>query len=185
MNKIYASYIFLLTKFFISLGPATPSSLNSRATNASIEITFAMLPNGTIMRIVGSGPTMLSEDINDGTTAVFTNILLGDPYNFTLVAIDSNEVMSAEAFLLNVMGKMLLLQNTLFLLKDFIAVCDFELISLDNYAWYNCFYVVFTLKHTLKNYPYLLRTKTMNKQINYLSGMVQPETKLCKIFTFF
>ena len=95
--KVYANYRDIL------LGPSTPTSVSSTTSNTSIEISFVMPPMDTIVSVAGTGPTALSQN-SSGTSVSFTNIVLGSPYDFTVFAIDSNEVMSEVETLLNVTG---------------------------------------------------------------------------------
>jgi len=79
--------------------------VSSSVSNTSIKVQFAPPSSGFIIRINGSGPTTLFSEITDGNCTVFTGIILGRPYNFTLVVVDSNEVSSSEIFIRDVVGK--------------------------------------------------------------------------------
>ena len=63
-----------------------------------------MPPMETVIKVDGSGPTMLSANSSQASVE-FTDIVLGESYSFTLVAIDSLEVISAEVAISEVTGK--------------------------------------------------------------------------------
>ena len=63
-----------------------------------------MPPMGTVIKVDGSGPTTLSANSSQASVE-FTDIVLGESYNLTLVAIDSLNVISAEVAISEVTGK--------------------------------------------------------------------------------
>ena len=59
---------------------------------------------GTVIKVDGSGPTTLSANSSQSSVE-FTDIVLGESYSFTLVAIDSFSVISAEVAIPEIIGK--------------------------------------------------------------------------------
>ena len=65
-----------------------------------------MPPAGTTILVQGSSNQfMVAPQNSTGTMARFTDIVLGEAYNFSLVAIDSNNIMSAAIIITNVSGE--------------------------------------------------------------------------------
>ena len=63
-----------------------------------------MPPMGTVIKVDGSGPTTLSANSSQASVE-FADIVLGESYSFTLVAIDSFNVISVEVAIPEVTGK--------------------------------------------------------------------------------
>ena len=86
--------------------PSAPSSVNHMVSNTSIVITFAMPPAGTLIMVQGNSyQSMVAPQTSTETMVEFTDIVLGQAYNFTLVAIDSYNIRSAATSITNVTGK--------------------------------------------------------------------------------
>ena len=93
----------MVTCCSIFIDPSAPSQVFSFVNSTAIIISFAAPPSGTAIEVVGMGPTELFGNVT-GSSIVFTNITLGEPYNFTLVAIDGTGLTSNPFYLLDVTG---------------------------------------------------------------------------------
>ena len=85
--------------------PDPPENVSYVVINSSIIINFSMPPDSTTITVKGTfaDGEIKAENLT-GSSAKFTNITLGTPYNFSVYAVTNEGVISEPILLANITG---------------------------------------------------------------------------------